>query len=57
MICKLTWKNKPKKTVAVVSIREIKIEEIPWDDAEILIARFDKDKGLLIMKPEKEFKI
>ena len=56
MICKLTWKNNNKST-AVISVREIKAEEIPWEDGEILLARFDKEKGLLIMKPEQEFEL
>jgi len=56
MICKLTWKNNNKST-AVISVREIKAEEIPWENGEILLARFDKEKGLLIMKPEQEFEL
>ncbi len=55
MFCKLTWKN-DSKTVAVISIREI-MGEIPWRNGEPLIAKYDKERGLLIMKPEKDIKI
>ena len=56
MFCKLTWKN-DRKTVAVISVREISKDEIPWDNGEPLIGRYDPEKGLLIMKPEKDVMI
>ena len=56
MFCKLTWKN-DRRTVAVISIREVKNDEIPWQSGETLIAKYDEQKGLLIMKPDKDIKI
>jgi hypothetical protein len=52
LICKLTWKNK-NKSVATISVREIK-GEIPWKNGEILIGRFDEERGILIMRREED---
>jgi len=41
----------------VINLSGIKKDEIPWGAGESLIARYDKTKGLLVMKPESDIEI
>ena len=53
MIGTYYWKN-IKKTSAVINCMQIRGDEIPFEDGDVLIGRYDKNKGLLFMKREKD---